>query len=82
MGSMNFTRASDGKTISFDSSPQYTLPKAFGFVEGSVELRVEEETPMLNTYSVYAKQDREATSLSKVGVLKQKTRAAIWAGQK
>lgn len=82
MASMVFTRGSDGKQLRFDSSPQFSLPKAFAWVEGSVELRRTATERDTVTFDVYAKLTPDDSKLSKMGVLVQKTREAIWRGYK
>ncbi len=77
MASMTFTRASDGKQLNMDSSPQYSLPKAFGWVPGSVECRRVGGDADHNTYDVYAKLNPDSSAV-KLGVLVQQTTDAIW----
>lgn len=81
MGSMTFVGTTEGRRLSFDSSPQYSLPKTYGWVEGSLELSKEREDSEQIVYSVRARVSSESPEPVFVGTLFQKTRDAIW-GQK
>ena len=74
---MTFVRASDGSRMSFDSSPQYSLPKAYGWAPNTVELEKTVETPDLRTFTVRAR-STDDSPLSVMGVLHQTTKEAIW----
>ena len=79
MGSMTFVKKDTGARNSFDSSPQYSLPKMYGYAPDSVELVEINRTDLTITYNVHAKSTASSERSELVGTLFQKTRQAIWA---
>jgi len=85
VGSRRFERQPEikgGKNIlEFDSSPDRALAKAFGWEEGSTELRLTESRERVEIFDVYArdhsKEGSDPKPLTKRGVLRCLTAAEI-----
>lgn len=85
MGSMTFDRnvasGAPEQRISFDSEPKRSLCLQYGWDQTTFFLQqTEATTPELNVYDVYAASTTDGRP-QKQGVLRAKTRAAIWAAQ-
>lgn len=84
MGSMTFVRdvasGAPEQRISFDSEPRRSLCLQYGWHQPSFEMRETARTDMLVTYDVYASSTAEGRA-TRQGVLRGKTRAAVWASQ-
>jgi carbohydrate-selective porin OprB len=81
VGSLKFTRADDGRTSTFDSSPQYSLHKMHGWDGATMQLVETDRNPREITFDVLATSDPENSRPAKVGVLVQTTKEEIWKRQ-
>lgn len=84
MGSMIFDRnvasGAPEQRITFDSEPKRSLTMQYGWEPSTFFLQQTAGTPDLNTYDVYAASTADGKA-QKQGVLRAKTREAIWAAQ-
>ena len=76
MGSMTFIKADNTQRVTFDSSPEYSLSKLFGWPADSIRLEMTESDPRRYKYSVTATSTEGGREFF-VGTLFQKTREEI-----